>query len=115
MRKNVKFRAYDKSDKPMMINWEQLSEGMIDAYTLFWNRPDYIKLMQFTGEKDANQTEVYEGDILSNGDEIGVVVFDNGAFHAKYHGNVIWQFPLNHYTPTPKIVGNVFENPELLK
>lgn len=98
--------------------WDDLSEndGIISV--------EAESVGQFTGLKDKNDKEIYEGDIIKyNEDAIRVVVFRNGAFHCDVFD---WEpkkdkptFPIfflpitnNH---TEEVIGNIYENPELLK
>lgn len=78
---------------------------------------------QFTGLYDRNGEEIYEGDILRISDFANVVCeFRHGTFGYMYC-NDFHSFAGNtNYTFNPKntdddfeIIGNVYDNPELLK
>lgn len=78
---------------------------------------------QFTGIYDCNEKEIYEGDILkwSNG-KMYVVKFWRGMFYASVeecNDGFLGGFPLHAFTEFEEgkceIVGNIFDNPELLK
>ena len=71
-------------------------------------------LMQSTGLKDENGVEIFEGDIgWDDHQEVhGQVIFENGAF--KYEWENISE-DLFEVTDDIEIVGNIYENSELLE
>ena len=72
---------------------------------------DGTPLMQYSGFKDKNSKEIYEGDIYKIGEEIGYVDFKNGSFIWTGNG-----YPMSHKKiEFIEIIGNVFQNPELIE
>lgn len=148
MTREIKFRAWDKdsgvmyySDKDEdngegFILWNIDSGGIYFTENQMWHeieggedsgeKWDYRKpnqdLMQFTGLKDKNGKEIYEGDIVKfidtefGGEAFlatnaeGIVSYKDGCF-----GIDIKDYHLLLPLRKIEVIGNIYENPELLK
>lgn len=108
--REIKFRAWIKEDEEMMLEFVDFSNPVI------FNLGENDILMQFTDHKDKNDKEIYEGDIVefepSNKEKlIGVIQFNEGCFGYMTNKG-FYSFPKYIFT---KIIGNIYENPKLLK
>ena len=78
-----------------------------------------VPQMQFTGLHDKNGKEIYEGDIvrcfLDGFDEVSEVFFDEGAFSIYAKNNSPDYKPCLFEVCETEVIGNIFENPELLE
>lgn len=122
MNRIIKFRAWDKKGKKMFkvmsIDWEDIGQMVKD----FENKPyffDNVVLLQFTGLKDKNGIEIYEGDIVryktvSKKWSYGDIRFDNGGFIFIYK-NGGYEDLRSELGKSFEVIGNVFENKDLLK
>ena len=74
---------------------------------------------QYTGLKDKNGEEIYEGDILQKGKNVnGFVEYENGGYHCVIYTkqNAKKQcFHLSLMTREYEVKGNIYENPELME
>lgn len=125
--REIKFRAWDKDLK----RWTNYSIAddlprFYDKHTGCWKTDKEGKqfiLCQYTGLKDISGREIYEGDIvkaISFARWIGVAEYsdENQAFifddlDKKYRGDSI--VLMNQFDDGFEILGNIYENPELLK
>lgn len=101
--REVKFRAWKESEK-RIIPWEELcADGEMLALAL--NRIYLADVMQYTGLKDRNGVEIYEGD----------------AVYLAGYGDYVAEFPFHELydagaeNDIGTIKGNIYENPELLE
>ncbi|CAC6134034.1 YopX family protein [Staphylococcus aureus] len=122
----LKFKAWDKDKKVMSIIDEiDFNSGYILISTGYKSF-DEVKVLQYTGLKDKNNTEIYDGDIAEfkyphdkRFKEIGIITHsaEKACFVIKMIRDTVQEFELyrgvaNSYL---KVIGNKFENPELLE
>lgn len=127
MNREIKFRAWDKEYKKMM-EWGKQLKGLTqngiktvmsynsdDGWSDCYNLKD-IDLMQYTGLKDKNGKEIYEGDIVEYDDYNGNICWneETAMFELNYDVNIVTDFD-HIYPKEVGVIGNIYENPELLE
>ena len=122
--REIKFRAWEKSLKQIIpVDNIDFEKRMVNTESV-WRMFDEIELMQYTGLKDKNGKEIYEGDILDTDLErlYLVVEFRNGCFVVECRDDNEKYYDIMH--PLEKeisnleyheVIGNTYENPELLR
>lgn len=123
--REFKFRAWDTEKQEMAtVNFIGLNDyevGMEDEECRRWRAtyPYVCRLMQYTNLKDKNGKEIYEGDILKvkldDGEVNLYVKYTNGEYRVVNEGR--WEDSLYAYMyfGDVEIVGNIYENEDLLK
>ena len=128
--REIRFRAIHKLTKHWFEDIHiiyQDGEWFEDYRAFEDGRPmnlDQVAIIQYTGLKDKNGTGIYEGDILSTDLDRPylIVEFRNGAFMFQCHdnGKDYYDFMATtgenyDFTKYHEIIGNIYENPELLE
>ena len=100
----------------------ELNDALMNDYITAY--PDEIVLMQSTGLKDKNDKEIFEGDILAcetDNEVINLNVFwdeEHALFmfeSKKYNEQEPLAELVENNTYPFEIIGNIYENPELLE
>ena len=130
--REIKFRAWVKEKKAIfeviLINYvtkkvTYLLERVGHLLSIRDAKFNDVELMQYTGLKDKNNKEIYEGDIvkLRANHGIGVVKYYDewGAFVIEYIKPrplaLLGVLGMNYYKEEIEILGNIYENSESIK
>jgi uncharacterized phage protein (TIGR01671 family) len=107
MSREIKFRGYDVENETMYYSNNAFHFNSPLRECDIKNAPFEINdLMQFTGLKDKNGVEIWEGDIL---EFVGKVYYTDACF---FTDNAI---PLALSEKHRVVIGNIYETPQLLK
>ena len=137
--REIKFRAWDGIEKAMYGNVEKgngVANIKLDQYGSISNikvfkyqqsmkcefanlsrEENEFELMQYTGLKDKNGVEIYEGDVVKTKNSKYKVIFDKCCYWGvdelgKYPIYQIYNYVLDD--ERFEVIGNIYENPELL-
>jgi uncharacterized phage protein (TIGR01671 family) len=115
--REIKFRAWRGGDGGCMEFGHYVADhGNINWFDLSKSVGKDLILMQYTGLKDKSGKEIYDGDIFKDMDgSLAVVEWDNSMFLATRADGTKSGWPLFVFSKYLEVVGNIYENPELLK
>lgn len=127
MKREIKFRMWDIDNEYMHQNVQDglaATKGGVPIIgttlgTLAKDRGNY--LMQFTGLTDKNGVEIYEGDVIKfnykmGGEVFGEIIWSKGGYYVVKTDDEKWNQKVIPYPIVEiEIIGNIHENPNLIK
>ena len=128
--REIRFRLWDKENKKMIVRDSLYTYfigllGDIGRHDVCGNvtynnghkfYSEQFETMQYTGLKDKNGKEIYEGDIYHQGDKniLYVVVWHDTSFIGKQLKSSSYA-GLTYWLDRIEVIGNIYDNPDLLK
>ena len=138
MNREIKFRVWDIENKKMLdleeLNYEYGEPAIrTTMYSDYFGTDDMI-LMQYTGLKDKNGVEIYEGDIVKAHFTKGHWTYNDKSYYGYKNGRVEYCvdcfilyienykekiYPLSAFGDRQikdlEVIGNIYDNPELIE
>ncbi len=108
--REIKFRAWNETTKTMTTPFVWVNESNLFS-TVMTSSPTH-ELMQFTGLKDSDGIDIYEGDIVEDEEHYYSVISWSDKYSCWYASDtggvddLCWPI---------RVIGNIHQNPELLK
>jgi hypothetical protein len=133
--REITFRAWDKAEKKMKLPTlfrlgrdlpftDDNNAGKVyqcqcngNSHIEYYSLGDNLILTQFTGLTDKNGKKIFEGDLWKRESFIGIVEFKWSQWElTKAPSSGCYSYPSFHSNAvTGEIIGNIYENPELLQ
>ena len=105
--REIKFRVWDSISKAFHY-WGNIQNNNFNDFDL-----EHYTLLQFTGLKDINGRDIYEGDVCKYKNYKGVVSYEFRGYQCKpknHNGLDV----LSYREDLIEVIGNIYQNPELL-
>lgn len=124
--REIKFRAWDKNNKKILSVFSFDMNGAVETKE-GTHQVGTTELMQFTGLKDKNGKEIYEGDIVQIQHPCWTETTQVKFFEGTFFCEQLKKHPKNESKSCPsfrdisrsnwklEVIGNIYKNPELLK
>lgn len=119
MKREIKFKVYNP-ENGVITQGQCFETFVLTAKTVDFSK---LILMQFTGRKDDNEVEIYEGDIVQWDSEdskvTAEVIFklseEENLCISAFEFKILKVEEYEHDEPIPfLVIGNIHKNPELL-
>jgi len=104
--REIKFRAWNKEENKIKYSSEYPDLPCFFTLNQWQLGQEMYPMMQYTGLKDKNGKEIYEGDIVRRLTEKYQVIFGEGYIEPFYTYGITGD--------TYEIIGNIYENPDLI-
>ena len=125
--RELKFRAWNLKNKQMWYDGGHIDLSLSLDGELYTNDAYYspVKdefiIMQYTGLKDVNGKEIYEGDVIRLRDSIACIEHDDKHTGFRFRwvdnqshlGGTTWHEGML-YVMEYEIIGNIYENPDIV-
>jgi hypothetical protein len=116
--REFKFRVWSIEDKRFLTSYKEVIRSFFPSGNSYELQQENEVWQQYTGIKDENGKEIYEGDIIfckayyGIENRVGIVDYFASSFIVDWRNQI--DDPLDEI-PDIKVIGNIFENRELLK
>lgn len=121
----LKFKAFNKLTKKMYKSGAMGFSTERHAFVLYSDKKEIddvkdtdVEIMQYIGQKDINNSEIYQRDIIEMDENRYIIIWDNnrGGWSCTDINREIRNIPFGRSEANRcKVIGNEFETPNLMK